>query len=295
MLSISEPGPADYGKLILLSAIWGSTFFAIEYALVDFSPLGVAGLRIVIGAVTLAPIIFIKRLPLPRSLRHWRLIFLAGFLYSALPFTLISWGQQFISSGTTAIALAFGPLIALIIAHKFTVDEKLTLQKLAGVVVGLTGVIVLIGLDALDGNRNAVLGQLAVIGAVSCYVCASLVTRRLGDFHSLVLSTTTLGTAALYMLPALFLLNTPITGAGTQALTAIVFLGIVPTALAYVLRVQIVLKVGATFLSQVSYLIPLFALFWGRLFLDETPATNAWIALLLILAGMAITRLPSKR
>ena len=98
MHQLSDPGGADYAKLTSLAAIWGSAFITIEYALVDFAPLSIAGLRIAIAVLTLAPVILVKRLPLPRQPRQWRLIGIIGFLYSALPFSLISWGQQFISS-----------------------------------------------------------------------------------------------------------------------------------------------------------------------------------------------------
>lgn len=289
--ALSEPQAMDYSKLLLLSAIWGSSFICIEYALVDFKPLMIAALRICLGALTLVPIVYLLGQRLPRSARTWRLIFIIGFLYSALPFTLISWGQQFISGGTTAIALAFGPLIALIIAHFFTADDRFNLAKLLGVVIGFSGAMVLIGVEALDGSIEAVQGQLAVVLAVSCYISASILTRRLGELSSLVSSAAILFSAALYMFPLAVLIDPPRALPGLPAGLAILFLGIVPTALAYLLRIQIVQQVGSIFLSQVSYLIPLFAIFWGWLFLAEVPRTSAWIALALITTGLVVSRM----
>lgn len=293
MEAIRQPTAVDVLKLTVLGAIWASAFMCIEVALTDFAPTSVAAWRIGIGTLALAPVALWSRQRWPRGTRNWVLVAIAGALYNAVPFSLISWGQQHINSGMAAILMSCGPFVALALSHFLTRDDRFTLPKLGGVVLGFTGVVVLIGEKALQGSGGAIAGQLAMVGAVSCYVMSSLVVRRVTGVGTLTLSVATLATSAVYMLPLMFLFGEPFPHiTHTSSVIALVFLGLVPTAAAYVLRMQIVRQVGATFLSQVSFYIPPFGLLWSWLFLGHVPQGTIWLSLVLILGGLLVSRLP---
>lgn len=291
MQSIRAPAPRDFAKLTLLGAIWASAFMCIEVALADFSPLAIAGWRIAIATCALAPLVLLRREPWPRGARTWGLILLAGALYNAIPFTLISWGQQFITSGLTAILMSSGPFAALVLSHFLTRDDRLTAFKLGAVLLGFAGVVVLIGAQAVSGGAANIGGSLAMVAAVSCYVLSSLVVRRIVGVSPLALSLAVLAGSCTYMVPIVAVVSDPFPElSGRGPLAALVFLGLVPTAFAYILRIQIAQQVGAIFLSQVSYLIPPFGLFLSWLFLEQVPAPSSYVALTLILGGLIASR-----
>ncbi len=293
MQTIRPPALEDTIKLVLLGAIWSSAFMCIEVALGDFSPFAIASWRIVIAALSLVPVVLIMQLNFPRDMKTWALFTATGLLYNAFPFTLISWGQQFISSGTTAIVIASGTFISLLLSHYLTHDDRFSIPKFTGVAIGFSGVVVLIGADALDGSPTAVAGQVAIVAAVTLYILSSLIIRRITGVPTLVVSAGVLLTSSAYMGPLMFLFDDPLPKQPDwTSVAALIYLGLVPTAFAYLLRIQIIQQVGTTFLSQVSLLIPIFGLFWGWLFLNEVPTQASWVALIFVLGGMIVTRLP---
>lgn len=296
MQTIRPPTITDTAKLVLLGAIWSSAFMCIEVALTDFSPLATASWRIVIAAGALVPMVILMRLKFPRDVRTWGLFTATGMLYNALPFTLISWGQQYISSGTASIVIASGTFISLVLSHYLTQDDRFSIPKFAGVAIGFTGVLILIGADAMDGSPGAVAGQLAVVAAVTLYILSSLIIRRISGVHTLVISAGVLLTSSLYMGPLMLFIDDPLPAVPRwSSIVSLAYLGMVPTAFAYLLRIQIIQQVGTTFLSQVSLLIPTFGVLWGWLFLSEIPTHASWIALIFVLSGMFVTRLQWSR
>ena len=264
----------------------------IEVALESFSPFAIATWRIVIATAALIPLVLGMSYSFPRDPKNWLLFFVTGVLYNAVPFTLISWGQQFITSGTTSIVIASGTFISLLLSHFLTHDDRFTLPKFVGVTIGFTGVVVLTGVEVLDGSTEAVLGQLAIVAAVTLYILSSLIIRRITGVPPFVMSAGILATSCIYMAPAMLLFDDPFPiSPEWSSIVALIFLGLVPTAFAYLLRIQIVHQVGTTFLSQVSLLIPVFGLFWGWLFLGEIPTQASWIALILISFGMVVSQM----
>ena len=154
----------------------------------------------------------------------------------------------------------------------------------------------LVGVDALAGAKASVLGQLAVMGAAACYALSGVLTRRVAHVAPLASAAMVLITGAVYMVPLALAIDRPWQAMPNgSAWLALGFLGLFPTGLAYLLRFQIITSVGATFMSQVSYLVPLFAVLWGWLLLSEIPAASGWIALALILGGITISRLGRTR
>jgi drug/metabolite transporter (DMT)-like permease len=291
MQTIREPGPVDMGKLLLLGAVWGSSFLCIDIALLGFPPLTIAALRVLLGATTLGFLVLATRQPLPKSVPTWTLITAVGLLSSALPFFLISWGQQYIYGGQSAILMAAGPFVALLFSHFLTHDDRLTASKLLGMMLGFSGVVVLVGADVLSGSSNSVFGQLAVVAAACCYAFSAILTRKLAGISALTYSAMTLLAGSVCLVPLAAALDRPwLLTPPTEALLAMLFLGLVPTALAFLLRFQIVQQVGATFMSMVAYLVPLFAVLWGWLLLSQIPPPRAWLALGLICLGLYVSR-----
>ncbi len=187
--------------------------------------------------------------------------------------------------------LSFGPFIALILSHYTTNDEKFTIFKLIGVVLGFLGVLVLLGNDIISQKTDAIYGQLAVLLATFGYISAGLLIRKLRGINVVICSTSMFITATLVMLPFVSLGAISSIDFSSISVLTIIYLAVVPTAIASLVRVKLVQRVGIQFMSQVSYIIPIFAIFWAWVFFSELPNINAWIALCLILLGLLIRKI----
>jgi len=291
MKTIQPPNLLDYFGLILLSAIWGSSFVAIESALNDSAPLVIAFGRIFLAAIFLSTLVFIKRLSFPKDIKTWSLLVLIGILNNSMPFYLISWGQQYINASTASIMLAVGPFVALILSHYITHDEKFTLLKLVGVILGFLGVFVLLGDDIINQRHDSFYGEIAMLIAVMGYISSGLLLRKLSHIPTLVCSSSMFITASISLLPFMIFAELGSLNLVSLSLLPIVYLAIFPTAMASIIRIKLVQKVGVQFMSQVAYLIPIFAIFWSWVFFDELPKQSAIIALTLVLLGLFIRKL----
>lgn len=281
----------DYTLLILLSAIWGSTFVSIEYALTVFDPFLVAFMRIFFASLFLLTIIYFKKLSFPRDIKTWSILILIGILNSAMPFYLISWGQQFISPATASVMLAMGPFVTLIVSHMITEDEKITFFKVVGVLLGFIGVFILLGDDFLKGDADSLYGKIALIIAVMGYTSSGFLIRKLSHVHTVICSTSMFTTAGIIMVPFLFFVNYESFNIISYPFITIVYLAIVPTAAASLIRINLVKKTGVQFMSQVAYLIPLFTILLAWLFLDDTPDMIVYTAMGFIFTGLFIRKL----
>ncbi len=286
--AIREPLFVDYVRLFTAAAIWGATFLCNEIALADFSPVAITAYRIIFAAAFLWMFCLWRGQTIAFDRRTCLLLAAIGVLNSVVPFTLIGWGQLSIDSSTTGILLASSPFATLLISHFMTQDDRFAWNKLVGLLLGFAGVCVLLG-TGLQSGGGTFTGMLAVVLAGCCYSLASVLIRRLGSMPSLALAAGTLFAAALVMLPILLWLDPPWQqGYGANTISALVFLAIGPTAIGYVLRAQIVKHNGAVFMSNVGYLIPLFAVTWGWLILSNQPTATMLVALGLILIGIAV-------
>jgi len=284
--TIQAPKFIDYTFLMFLSAIWGSAFVGIEIALTGFDPFLVAFGRIALAALFLTIVVFLQRLSFPKDLNTWIILVFIGFLNNAMPFFLISWGQQFISASTASVMLAVGPLIALVASHYITHDEKFTLFKLLGVLLGFIGVFILLGEDFFIEQDNSFYGKLAMLIAIFGYIFSGLLIRKISYVNTVVCSASMFITATSMMLPFIFFISLENSFLSTEAFVAIIYLAIVPTAIASLLRIKLVQKVGVQFMSQVAYLIPMFAIFWAWVFLNDVPSITVLISLVFILSGV---------
>lgn len=291
LAAIRRPTLFDVAQLIFVGAIWGGAFIFIAVALDDFGPISIASWRVSLGAVVLLGIALLIGQRFPRGLLEWRKIVFVGCLNSAIPFFLISWGQQFISSAETALLMAMGTFFALIVSHFTSVDERINNARALGVGVGFIGVLVLVFWDIQETGSGELAGQLAVTLAGCSYATSSIVSRRLTHLPMISTSAATLLTASIYMIPLAFLLEDPLpVTVSNHSLFALMYLGVIATALAMTLRFFIIRANGAVFMSMVGYLVPLFGVLWSALYFDDAVNLQTLSALALILLGIAITR-----
>ncbi len=291
MNTILSPKLIDYFWLMLLSAIWGSAFVSIELALNNFPPFIIAFGRIAIASLFLLLFIYFRKLSFPKDLKTWSILILIGFLNNAMPFYLISWGQQYISANTASVMLAVGPFVALILSHFITNDEKITIFKLIGVVLGFIGVFILLGDDFLSGQKDSLYGKIAMLIAVCGYILSGFLIRKISHVHTVICSSSMFLSATLMMSPFMFLIDFGNFTILNSSFLVIIYLALVPTAIASLVRINLVQKVGVQFMSQVAYLIPIFAIFWSWVFFDTIPKPIVIIALIFIFSGLFIRKL----
>ena len=291
MSSIRRPTLFDIGRLLFLGAIWGGAFIFISLALTDFQPISIAAWRVSLGALVMVFVVFFTARKIPTGLRDWRYIFVVGFLNSAVPFFLISWGQQFISSAATALLMATGTFCAVLVSHFTSHDERINRFRLVGVLTGFGGVLTLVLWDIVDSGLGGLKGQIAVTIAGCSYAISSVISRRLSHLPSISTSAATLFSASLYMLPLAFLLEDPLPdNVGTTSMLSILYLGVIASALAMTIRFSVIRANGAVFMAQVGYLVPLFGVIWSGLFFANVINLQTLLALALILVGIAISR-----
>ena len=291
-----QPTRHDYGLLLALGAVWGSSFLLIKLAVDTIPPITVATGRIGIGALVLALIVVVRRRSWPRRRHEWLLLFAMGVVGNAIPFSLINWGETHIDSGLTAILMSSVPLATIMLAPAFVRDEPLTSGKLAGVALGMAGVAVLIGPGALMEAHGELLGEIAVTCAALCYAVNGLVARQLPPMPVEVISAGCLLSATLVCLPLSLAAERPWQATPSSlSLGALVLLGVLNTAGGYLLLFRLVVRAGAGFASLNNFLVPLFGVMWGVMLLQERPSPRAFAGLLLILGGLAAVRLWPRR
>jgi drug/metabolite transporter (DMT)-like permease len=291
----------DWLILGTLALIWGGAFFFIGVAVRHVPPLTYVLLRLTIAAAAMWLFLKMRGQPLglPRSV--WGSMLLLAFLNNALPFALFGWSQTHIASGLASILNATTPIWGVLVAHFFTVDERMTSRKIAGVLLGFGGVATMIGPSLLSDIGSGALAQLACVGAALSYAFAGVWARRFKRLGISPLSITTgqLTAAAIVMLPVSMLAEHPWTRAlpPMSAWAAITALAVLCTAFGYVLYFKLIDGAGATNAMLVTLLVPPVAILLGSLFLGETLAPQDFAGLALIALGLAAIdgRLLTKR
>ncbi len=286
--------PRDLALLLLLAAIWGSSYTLIKLALPTVPPVTVTAGRMIVAAAVMLVVIRLRGERLPSRLRDWAPYLVTGIIGNALPFTLINWGETRIDAGLAAILTGVMPLGTMLLAHVFISDERFTLRKGAGVAAGFAGLVVLVGADALAGLGAQVLAQLAVVGAALCYSASTVYARGLSRLSPTVMTAATMLTASAASVPVALVAEAPWRlEPGATAIAAIIVLGVGATAAGMLIFFVLVRSAGATLTALVNYLVPVMGVAWGWLVLAETPSLRALAALALILSGIAaINRRP---
>ncbi len=281
----------DWTALLVIALMWGTAFAFIRLAVASVSPLGVAAGRIVVAAVVLCAALRLVGLCFPPLGRIWLHFLVLGIVGNALPFYLISWGQQTVPSGVAGILMGTNPLVTLVLAHFLVRGEPLTPLRAAGFAVGFAGVVVLMGPEALGALGGDLPRQGGILAGALCYATNTILTRRMPETHPLVASACVLLVASTLIVPAAILAPGPGTAATGASLLAVVWLGLVPTAAATILYFRVVSSAGPTFLSLVNFPVPVLAVLTGALVYGERPGSRALVALALILAGITLTQL----
>ncbi|MGI9371449.1 MAG: DMT family transporter, partial [Hyphomicrobiales bacterium] len=267
-------GPVEWAMVIVLSLVWGGSFFFGGVAVKELPTFTIVLCRVGFAAITLWVVIAVMRIDVPRAPKVWQAFFIMGLLNNAIPFSLIIWGQFYIASGLASILNATTPLFTVVVAHYLTRDEKITPAKFAGVMVGLAGVAVMIGGDVLSALGTNVVAQLAVVGAAISYAFAGVFGRRFRDLDvdPIMTATGQVTASFLLLLPLTLMIDEPwrlsIPSWGTIA--ALLGLAVLATALAYILYFRILAAAGATNLLIVTFLVPVSAIILGIMFLNET-------------------------
>lgn len=294
--SFKSPTWADYGLLIGLSLIFGSSFIFTGISVRDVPPLTVVTLRLGIALIILYTMMVLSNQRLPAPGRIWLFIVTAAIFGNALPFSLITWGQVTVEAGLTAIFMAVMPLATIFLAQFFTSDERLNGWKITSVLCGLAGVIILMGPSALTAIGDDTVRQAAILIAAICYAINAIITRKLVSLPRLpMLSALMLSSTAL-MLPLCLLIDQPWQLSYTApSLSSIFILAAGPTAFATWLILIIIDRQGASFLSQINFMVPLVGVAFGSIFLLERLPVNAYIALCVILIALALSKFGGPR
>ncbi len=289
----SGPQVTDYGLLFLLALMWGASFLLIKTGVDAVPPATLTLWRLVFAAGVIWIALLATGARLPSDGRSWLLAIIVATFGTVLPFNLISWGQAGIETGLTAIIMGVMPLTTMLMAHAALRDDRLTVPKSVAVLFGFAGVLVLVGPDRLTSLGDDVLRQLAIAFAAICYGASAVITRLLmGQASQIGLATAIMTIALAIMVPITFAVDgTPSLDIAPVPLAAIACLGIVQTGLAQIILFKLVARQGASFFSQINFLVPLLGVAWGAAVLGEVLPVTAFVALGLILTGLAISRL----
>ncbi len=283
---------ADIGTLVVLSVLWGGSFFFVEVLINYLPPLTIVTLRVGLAALILWCLIIILKLPIPKGRRYWGALSVIGLLSNALPFCLIVWGQTQISSGLASIFNATTPFFTVIVAGIFLADERITRHKLLGVILGIFGAIILIGPEALRGLDGPVMGQLAVIGASISYALSSVYSRRFKGWglSPLIVATGQVSMATVILLPVTLIIDQPWDQPAIPlvAIGAIIGLVVFSTVIAFILFFRLIASAGATNATLVTFLIPISAVLLGVTFLGETFSGLQFTGMTLIGLGILV-------
>jgi drug/metabolite transporter (DMT)-like permease len=288
----SRMGLVEWTMLVLLSMLWGGSYYFVEIALLEWSPILIVGVRVFVASIVIWGIVLAAGLPIPRSLSAWMAFFWMGLLNNVFPFLLIVWGQKEIESGLAGILTAAAPIFSVIVAGVWLKDEPVTRPKLLGAVLGLIGVAVLIGPNALAGLDVNLLAQVAVLGAALSYAFAGVYARRFTRMNvdPVVAAAGQLLMSSFIMILLVFTFDSPaeLIESSAKVWTAVIVMAIFSTALAYILYFRLLATAGATNAILVTLLIPVTAILLGAIFLDERLQWLHFLGMAVIALGLSV-------
>jgi len=279
--------------LVLLAAIWGSSFTGIKVAVATIPPLTLVAIRLIIAAILLYTVLRIRGIRLPKWDRQWGALFVLGLTSNTIPFFLISWGEVGIDSGAAAILMAVMPLVTVALAHFFTESDRMTVVKFVGLMIGFSGVIMLVGPEALTNLGGSAIYELSVAGGAIFYAVSAVLTRRLPSGGDPVQRGTAVTLCAVVqMVPLSLILDKPwLLNPSMASVNASIYLGVFPTAVAVLIYFHLIQERGTTFFAGINYMVPSMGVLLGVVFLGEQFMWESVIALSVILSGVFVTNM----
>ncbi len=280
----------DYILLTLLSIIWASAFFNIKIATESFGPMTIAFLRVFFGSIPVLILCFYKKIVIEAFSKDWYWFMLIGLINLVIPFFLIAYGVKSVQSNLAAILMSTTPLSSTVLGHFYTKNEKFNFAKTVGILIGFAGIVYLFSDNILIDENNFLSAILILIGS-TCYVIGGVLTLKISKKKNENVTGSILIWATLILFPLMCLLETPWENTPSlNSTVSVIYLGIVPTGVAWLLRFKILKKNGLIFQSQVSYLIPIFGIILGYIFLSELITYKVLISLLAVVVGIYFVR-----
>jgi drug/metabolite transporter (DMT)-like permease len=281
---------------LLLGAIWSSSFMWIKIAIQEIGPITLVAFRVLFGLLFGVVVIYIQRIHWPRTFKEWTPLFILGIFNIAIPFFLISWGEQSIDSGVASILNATVPLFTILIAHYLLHDDKMTAPKVLGLLMGFTGVVILMSKD-IGTSLGSVMGQLAIVLASAFYAgCGVYARKTTHDMPGIMRSAGPLLPATVVMWLMMFIAESPVK-LPQLGITwiALLFLGVLGSGFAFVLSYYLLHEIGPTRTSMVTYLFPLGGVILGVLFLDETLSWQLVVGAVLIVLSLIVANMQPQK
>jgi drug/metabolite transporter (DMT)-like permease len=292
---MKEANTKDLSLLLLLSIIWGSAFFNIKIATYSYEPFTLALVRVIFASIPLYLLCRFKKIKIEAFSKNWSWYALIGLCNIAIPFVLIAIGTAKINSYLAAILMSTTPLSGSILAHFFTKDEKLSYLKSLGVLIGFSGIVILFFDKVVINSDNYLYALITILGS-TFYCIGGLLTLKLNNRVNENVTTSTTMWSVIFLLPLSLLLETPWNSSPTlQSTISLLYLGVIATGLAWLIRFRILTVNGLVFQTQVAYLIPIFGIIFGYFLMDEVITWRVIISLVVILIGIYIFKKNNKR
>ena len=283
---MSNPKPLDYLLLSILALIWASAFFNIKIATYSYGPISIAFFRILFGAIPVVLLCLYKKIKIEAFSKDWLWFVVIGTINLVIPFFLIAYGVQEVQSNLAAILMASTPLSATVLAHFFTSNEKINYTKIFGVLIGFAGIVFLFS-DNILINENNFLSALIIFIASTFYVIGGILTLKISKKKNENVTASILIWGALIIFPITMFVEQPWNlSPRLDSTISLIYLGIFPTGIAWLLRFRILKKNGLVFQAQVAYLIPIFGIILGYIFLKELITPKVLVAVMAVVVGI---------
>ena len=290
-----QPTFFDYLLLTFLALIWASAFFNIKIATYSFGPITIAFLRVFFGAIPVLLLCYYKKIKIEAFSKDWYWFAIIGFINLVVPFFLISYGVNSVQSNLAAILMSTTPLSSTILGHYFTKDEKFNLTKTIGILIGFAGIVYLFSDNLLINENNFVSALLILLGS-TCYVIGGVLTLKIKEKKNENVTGSILIWAIIILFPLSIFIEKPwVYNPTIQSTVSVIYLGLVSTGIAWLLRFKILINNGLIFQSQVSYLIPIFGTILSYLFLKELITFKVLVSLIAVIIGIYFVRRAGSR
>ena len=280
----------DYLLLILLALIWASAFFNIKIATYSYGPVTIAFLRVFFGAIPVLLLCYYKNIKIEAFSKDWHWFAMIGFINLVAPFYLIAYGVQSVQSNLAAILMSTTPLSSTVLGHFYTTNEKFNFIKTFGILIGFSGILYLFSDDLLIDENNFLSALLILLGS-TCYVIGGVLTLKISKKKNENVTGSILIWATIILIPLVSFIEQPWNlTPRLDSTVSVIYLGLVSTGIAWLLRFRILVNNGLIFQSQVSYLIPIFGTILSYIFLKELITTKVLISLIAVSVGIYFVR-----